>query len=452
MRTHTALRSATLATLLLIIALNLLPAYAVASGGGPGSSIAPSAVSKAWYFAEGTTAYGFEEYVCIQNPSQFDSTVNLVYMLPDPKGQVAGEPFILKAYSRATVNVADITPGTDVSVKVESSQGVICERSMYWGGRVEGHNSIGITAPGTKWYLAEGCTNYGFEEFLSLQNPLSSSAAVTITYNTSAGPVSKPAISLAARARKTIRVNDIVPADDVSITVSSDKPVVAERSMYWDGRRGGHDSIGTEAPAREWFLAEGSTKWGFDTYVLVQNPGTIDASVKMEFLSEKGLVNGPDLLVKAGSRRTVDTKTVVGAADFSTKITSDRDVVCERSMYWNNGTGKAGHDTIGVKQSAYTWFLAEGTTLYGFETFVLIANPSAEANDVIVTYMTPAGLEYGPQVTVPPYSRVTVNVNADLPGRDVSVKLEGNAMIAERAMYWNGRGGGHCSTGCAQEL
>jgi len=53
---------------------------------------------------------------------------------------------------------------------------------MYWGGRIEGHDSIGVTEPSTHWYLAEGCTNYGFEEYVSIQNPGSSSSKVTFTY------------------------------------------------------------------------------------------------------------------------------------------------------------------------------------------------------------------------------------------------------------------------------
>jgi len=414
MQVTRVIRSAITVALLAAIALSFVPAYSLASVGAGKASMTPPVITRSWYFAEGTTAYGFEEYVCIQNPTATDSKVQVTYMLTGDKGHVAGDPFILKSSSRATVNVADVVPGTDVSVRVDSDQDVVCERSMYWGGRIEGHDSIGVTAPKTAWYLAEGCTNYGFEEYLALQNPGESVARVTVTYNTSNEPVRQPAIPVAAHSRKTVRVNDVIPADDVSVTVAADKPVAAERSMYWDGRRGGHDSIGTDSPSKQWFLAEGSTKWGFSTYVLVQNPAAADATVKMTFLTEAGPVKGPTLAVKAGSRRTVDARTIVGNADFSTSVEADRGVVCERSMYWNNGTGKAGHDTIGVKQPKEICCLAEGTTGYGFETFVLIANPNAEENDVAIEYMTPTGVEPRPSVTIPPYSRLTINVNADL--------------------------------------
>ncbi|MBN1288230.1 MAG: hypothetical protein JXA49_01145, partial [Actinobacteria bacterium] len=123
-------------------------------------------------------------------------------------------------------------------------------------------------------------------------------------------------------------------------------------------------------------------------------------------------------------------------------------VIAERSMYWNNGTGKAGHDTIGVKQTRYNCYLAEGCTNYGFETFVLICNPNPEENNIQVTYMTPAGYIPHDNFNMAPNTRCTINVNEVLGPTDVSIQVTGNRPIsAERAMYWNSRGGGHDSIG-----
>jgi hypothetical protein len=40
----------------------------------------------------------------------------------------------------------------------------------------------------------------------------------------------------------TIHVNEDVPPQDVSTRVFSDRRIIAERSMYWNGRGGGHVS------------------------------------------------------------------------------------------------------------------------------------------------------------------------------------------------------------------
>ena len=48
---------------------------------------------------------------------------------------------------------------------------VIAERAEYWNNRAWVHDSVGATAPATGWYLAEGCTNDGFETRVLVQNP-----------------------------------------------------------------------------------------------------------------------------------------------------------------------------------------------------------------------------------------------------------------------------------------
>ncbi|MBU4490276.1 MAG: hypothetical protein KKE79_06530, partial [Actinobacteria bacterium] len=372
------------------------------------------------------------------------------YMLPesDGAGQIAGDPFVVPPFSRTTITVGNQVGASDVSVKIDADEEVICERSMYWNGRIDGHDSIGVTAPHTTWYLAEGCTNYGFEEYVCIQNPQAGDATVNITYNTPSGPVERDPLEVPASSRVTVKVNDDLPPCDVSTRVESDRPVVAERAMYWDSRRGGHSSIGVFSPSSQWFLAEGSTDWGFDTYILLQNPGDNDATVDMRILGKSGVVEVNDIPVPAGSRYTFDARVAVGSTDFSTWIESDEGIICERSMYWNNGTGKAGHNTVGVTGATFNCYLAEGCTAYGFETYLLISNPNGEENDVQVTYMTSEGAVPHGGITMAPYTRETILVNEELPPGDVSMHVAGElAIVAERAMYWRHRGGGHDSIG-----
>ena len=80
--------------------------------------------------------------------------------------------------------------------------------------------------------------------------------------------------------RQTVNVADTVPNEwSVSTVVESDVPVAAERAIYWNAsdtrRQAASDSIGASSPAREWYLAEGSTKADasgvLETWVLVEN-------------------------------------------------------------------------------------------------------------------------------------------------------------------------------------
>ena len=85
-------------------------------------------------------------------------------------------------------------------------------------------------------------------EWLCLQNPGTDIAHVTITYYpTSGAPISKPS-TVAPGTRLTVNVNDDAGSSlEISAKLSSDKPIVAERSTYfaYNGAwTGGHDVVG----------------------------------------------------------------------------------------------------------------------------------------------------------------------------------------------------------------
>ena len=117
-------------------------------------------------------------------------------------------------------------------------------------------------------------------------------------------------------------------------------------------------------------------------------------------------------------------------------------------MYWDNGTGKAGHETVGAPEPKKTVLLAEGCTA-GFDTFFCIQNPDLKQDaNVKVTYMTSHGPVTGQKRVVRPGGRITVNAAFEIPNTDSSIKLSSDIPImAERSMYWNNKGGGHVSIG-----
>ncbi len=102
--------------------------------------------------------------------------------------------------------------GKDVSITVTSTGGdIVAERPMYFdfrGNITGGHDVIGASAPSQDWYFAEGCTGYGIEEWLCLQNPNTSAATVDITYMMKAGHTLTRQVTVAAKSRKTLNVND----------------------------------------------------------------------------------------------------------------------------------------------------------------------------------------------------------------------------------------------------
>lgn len=403
-----------------------------------------NADTRTWYLAEGCTNGGIDTWILVQNPGDTDAHVTYSYMTNE--GPKAGPTVTLPKQSRQTIYAADVVPGTwDVSAKVTSDQPVIVERSMYGNNKAWGTDSIGVTTPYRTWYLAEGCTNGGFQTWILLLNPTEVDATVQLSYMTDAGPVAGPSVPVAKQSRKSINVADSVPNTwSVSTRVDSDVPIIAERSMYGGntgaGNVWGHNSLGVTAPAFQWYLAEGCTNGGMESWVLVQNPGETDANAALTYMTPEGQVTGPGLVVKAHTRQTVNVAdTVPGNWSVSTKVTSDQPVIAERAMY---GGGRAwGTDSVGINAAAPTWYLAEGSTRGGMETWVLVQNPGSADATVALSYMTDTGPVTGPTITLKAHTRESLNV-ADVAPEvwSVSTKVTATQQICvERAVYGNGR-------------
>ncbi|MBN1288443.1 MAG: hypothetical protein JXA49_02260, partial [Actinobacteria bacterium] len=362
-----------------------------------------------------------------------------------PEGPVQRPPLTLSPGSRSTVSVGGDLPGQDVSTLLVSDGEILAERAMYWNERVDGHASEGVAEPRKEWFLAEGTTGYGFDTWVLVQNASSEPTVVNVVYYTPDGPIEKEPFTIQGKSRASVHANQDVPGKDVSIGVKATRPVVVERSMYWDDMRGGHNSCATPDPASKWYLAEGSTMYGFDEWVTIGNPSSKNASVELDYITTGGIDSTIEVSVPAQSRRTVHVNEDIQVGEISVVVESSQPVVVERSMYWNNGTGRAGHGALGATHPSLTHFLAEGCTANGFDQWVLIENPSKkDTTSVVLTYMTPNGLVSGPTISIKPMCRQSVNVNLDVPMSDVSVKIEATSpVIVERAMYWAGKGGGH---------
>jgi len=104
------------------------------------------------------------------------------------------------------------------------------------------------TCPNT-FYFAEGYTGRGsFVEYLTVMNPNSSEAHLSMTYMFSNGTTQTQDLTVGATTRATINVNSVVGDDqEVSVKITSDQPVVCERPIYFNyagSWNGGHCVVG----------------------------------------------------------------------------------------------------------------------------------------------------------------------------------------------------------------
>ena len=306
-----------------------------------------------------------------------------------------------------------------------------------------------IKSLSSTWYLAEGSTTWGYDCYITIQNPNSTDTTADVTYMIEGGtPVTKTK-TVKANSRATFNIADDIGEKDASIKVEGNIPVIPERAMYRNGRREGHDSIGTTSPASDFYLAEGTSAYGFTTYVLIQNPNPEATDVTVTYMTGAGPQPQAPFSMEPNSRKTIRVNDVpgMGNIDFSTQVHGTKPIIAERAMYWDNGTGEACHDSVGMASAHSSFYLPDGQTSEGRETYTLVQNPNSTDVTVEISYMTPDG--EGNVVfteTIGANSRMTYNmVDKGISGRAavmVTSKTTGKKIMVERAMYWNGRGAG----------
>jgi len=244
--------------LLLLFSLTFLPAVA-ATG------------SMTWYFAEGFTGTGFDEYLTIQNPGAAGEAAITYYVEGQTTPTERTVP--LAANSRTTVavhNAFDATsnPGglgrlqVGHSTRVVADVPVVVERPMYftYNSTVRGgHNVLGANATMGGWAFGEGFTAEGFDEYLTIQNPNDIPGVAELTYFVEGQTTpTERTVSLAANSRTTVAVHNAFDATynpgglgrltvGHSTAVLTTVPTVIERPMYFTYNQtieGGHNVVG----------------------------------------------------------------------------------------------------------------------------------------------------------------------------------------------------------------
>ncbi len=427
------------------------PRTSLASDGTCGTAVAGA--STRWYFAEGYTGDGFQEWLCVFNPNP-ESTylrVDLLYNGSAPGGFSTEIP----PFFRSTLNINHLAgTGKELSLRLTSDRPVVAERPVYflyaskWKGCTLGQ---GVDSPSPHWYFAEGCTREGFEEWLLLANPTESEATVRVSFTLEDGLSMVHEVLLAPLSRWTVFVNHVVGADhDVTVEVKADGPICAERVMYFKYRGawcGGHASTGLIRPRETSYFAEGYTGEGFEEWLCLYWPGDPEGTegvneVTVRCLYPGGMVEDFTYELRPGRRYTLNVNHLVGPGkEVSLQVVGSRPLVTERPMYFNyRGVCRGGHVSAGTEAPGLSWLLGEGTTRPGFHPYLCILNPSPEEASVDVEFSLGDGSSRALRALVPPSSRHTLNVLDFLPrGVDFSTRiLSDRPVVVERPLYFPG--------------
>ena len=298
------------------------------AGYGSHAETAMSAPALTWYLAEGATHSGFDLFYLIQNPGATEAAVEVTYLLPDGQAPLV-RTYPVRANSRFNIWVDGI-PGlssTDVSAVLRSTNGVpiIVERAMYLTnqgrGFNAGHDSAGVTAPATQWFLAEGATGPYFDLFVLIANPSETDADIEARYLLADGTVLTKTYPVAARSRFNIWVDleeipagsGLRPLADVAVSTAirstNNVPVVVERAMWWPYDPGrwheAHNSPGSTEAGTTWGLAAGEVSTdarAMETFILIANTSSFEGLATVTLFFEDGTTAVRTYTLPASSR------------------------------------------------------------------------------------------------------------------------------------------------------
>jgi len=245
---------------------------------GGADVIAVQSLSNDWLFAEGYTGGQFQEQFVIAN---LDTTANApaavtIKLEPQNGGAVSTFNITVPTLSQTiwNVNTLSLLPGQSLSADISSTGArIVVEREMFFrylhnaNGRslssTGGTDVLGLVGPSAQslYSFAEGYVNTGYDEWLTLQNPTTSTETIWITLYNALGHTYTASVSVPAQSRATEDITgwvihnlyhsgDGFKGYEVSMTVQTTTtqggPFLAERPMYWNAAatQGGSDIIG----------------------------------------------------------------------------------------------------------------------------------------------------------------------------------------------------------------
>src|SRR6266536_302286 len=227
-----------------------------------------------WLFAEGYTGGHFQQTFALANLDAAKTAAHVTITLEYNDGTSHAFPVTVNPLSQLLWNVNTNGLGAtsqSVSAEITSSGAQIAvEREMYFGythvgdGRTTlatgGTDVLGQVGPAalSAYSFAEGYTDRGYDEWLTIQNPTPNTETITVTAVNAVGTVYTFMQQVLGHSRYTVDMAAIViqhmyhPSDgyngyEISLAVhSSNGPFVVERPMYWNasGTQGGSDVLG----------------------------------------------------------------------------------------------------------------------------------------------------------------------------------------------------------------
>lgn len=314
-------------------------------------------------FAEGYTGGAFQEYLALANVS--GTGASAIVKFEYENGHYQSVMATIAPFSQTFLDVNQLTlhpvgacdtqpciTTPEVSVEITASAGIVAERQMYFRYHLSGSplTAMGGTdvtggdgsASNSLYIFAEGYTNTGYNEWLTLQDPTSNAEALYLTLINGYGHTYTTTVNVGAGSRGTVNITTLVAqhlvhsGDDVrgyevSMTVQSANgtPFLAERPMYWNtagssfATQGGSDVIGAggtqQIPLITWNMFDGDSQHsGVNSAETTLTPGNVGGLTRLwqqtlPVTADSSPVELPGVVTQSGTKDLLFVTTKAGS-------------------------------------------------------------------------------------------------------------------------------------------
>jgi len=434
---------------------------ATGTGTPPTSTPTPSGAGSIAYFAEGYTGTAavngratFTESLNVLNPNGGVAQITITYYIQGTSAPLVVTKTIgANTTLRESVNT-DVGADKFAAAVISSPQRVFATRTILRtdasGARLDGSTTLPVKAPAANWGFPEGYTGVTFQQYLTVLNPGSVTANVTILLApqaASSAGAKTLTLTVPPTSRTTANIRALNldgSAKSVAMVISSDQPIVPERVIYFgdgagSGKFGSTVNSGITTPSTQLRIAYASsggtaanstgvvTAAGNQEFITLLNPSTAGNPVQVTatFFGANGSSIGQaaSVAVAPGTRQTIIANTALGAAavsQFSVVLNATGPIEAESAQYFNGSPNVGKHPGVvfPALSTSYTdVFFSDLSTQLADNTavdrMVFLYNPGTVSIGVSATYFGSTASTATASYTVPAGGIISADVGTD---------------------------------------
>jgi hypothetical protein len=278
--------------------------------------LATPGTARRWYLAAGEAARTFHESVAILNPDRTRPAQVRLELLPATGRRSRTVTVRVRPHTHLVQDINRLLPGQSLSIIAEASRPVVVERRLTFSRDGHGHDyglttQLGTTTPALLWLLAQGTPLTHGQASLTLLNPTTRPAHVTLRfYGRSGRLVANRTLRLNGARRAQLPLPSTGPARGAAGVLTSDQPLVVERSEYGGAPNGlrtaGSDVVGRNGPAPCWSFPGGDTRRGQREVLLLANPSAATVPVVATLYGRDGRTRRQHVTLPPYGQATLD--------------------------------------------------------------------------------------------------------------------------------------------------